>query len=531
MKISFIPFAEVDALSSRDKAYAVADKRLTPFYKYPVAIEQFDKVIQDKSKSTVDRAVLTDVLLEQYRNIDTTESVLQNIKALSQSNTYTITTAHQPSLATGPLYFIYKIISTINLAERLNHRHADHSFVPMFYLGSEDHDFDEINHFHLFGKTYTWQSNEEGATGDMSTQHISTVLNDLEEVLGSSDNARQISTLLAAAYTKHATYNEAKLYLVNQLFAEYGLVVIIPNARKLKAQFVSVMRDDLLQQSSERLVNEQIAVLSDLGFKAQAAPRAINLFYLEKGARNRIELTEGRYNVVNTDKSFTEREILTELEDHPERFSPNVILRPLYQEMILPNLAYIGGGGELAYWMERMTQFAHYKINFPMLVRRNSVLWLDKTAVKKRNKLNLTSHSLFNDTDQLISAFVKEKTSAELNLTKEKAIFAEQFEAILEKSVSIDPGLKNTVLGEQTKQIKGLEQLEAKLLRAEKRKFEESTNQIKGLKSKLFPNGGLQERKDNLIAYYLKYGDQFLPILKQHLDPFNKKLIIISDEN
>ncbi len=531
MKVSFIPFAEINALSSRDKAYVASDERLAPFYKYPVDIEGISKAIQDKSTNNKQRGLLTESLLEQYQNVVTTDVVMRNIKSLSDSKTFTVTTAHQPSLATGPLYFIYKIISVLNLAEQLIEKYPEYHFVPIFFLGSEDHDFEEINHFHLFGKTYEWQSNEKGSTGAMSTQHLQAVLEAVQPVLGDSDNAKHVFDLLSNAYTKHATYNEATLYLVNQLFAAYGLVVLLPNTSKLKSQFVEVMRDDLLNHSSYQLVNDQITALKAQGFKGQASPRKTNLFYLEKGARNRIEAIDGHYNIVNTDKSFTEREIITELEQHPERFSPNVILRPLYQETILPNLAYVGGGGELAYWMERLTQFNHYKINFPMLIRRNSVLWLDKGALKKMKKLNLSTTSIFDTSDQLITSFVNEQTKSKIDLTEEKAIFAKQFDLILEKATLVDPGLKNTVLGEQTKQNKGLEQLEAKLLRAEKRKFEESTNQIKGLKKKLFPNDGLQERKDNFIGYYLKYGEEFIPTLKKYLDPFNKEFIIITDEN
>ena len=145
-----IPYAAIDYLSKSDKAYAQNYETLRPFYKYDVSIDSFQQTIEDKQKEKINRATLHEVIVAQYKNVETTEAVLQNIEKLQSENTFTIITAHQPSLFTGPLYYIYKIVTAINLAKELSAKYPKYQFVPVFYLGSEDHDFDEISYLHLF---------------------------------------------------------------------------------------------------------------------------------------------------------------------------------------------------------------------------------------------------------------------------------------------------------------------------------------------------------------------------------------------
>ena len=218
-----------------------------------------------------------------------------------------------------------------------------------------------------------------------------------------------------------------------------------------------------------------------------------------------------------------------EIENHPEHFSPNVIMRPLFQELILPNLAYIGGGGELAYWLERKTQFEYFQLNFPMLIRRNSAVWIDKGTKKRMNKLGLNPSTLFQATEDLIKNFVKKNSEGELSFSSEKKELEAIFEKVKNKTIEVDASLGKTVLAESVKQIKSLENLESRVMRAEKQKHEVSINQIRNLKEKLFPANGLQERKDNFMAFYLKHGESYLETLKDTFDPLEKSFIVIEE--
>lgn len=529
MEHLYIPFQDIEYLSKSDKVYATEAEILRPFYKHSVNIATFDTIIQEKSKANIDRATLVEVLNEQYNTIETTAAVRKNIAALAAENTFTVITAHQPSLFTGPLYFIYKTISAINLAEQLNKKYPHYHIVPVFWLGSEDHDFEEISYAHLFGKKLIWQNDETGATGMMSTASLAPVLTTLKTILGNSDKAQKIYSIIEDCYTTHSTYATATFAFINALFQQYGLVVLLANHPKLKRVFSPVLQAELLEQPSVNHVTSAIQQKEAAGLKGQAHPRDINLFYMKQGIRERIVLEDGIYKVLNTTYTFDKTEMLTELQNHPERFSPNVILRPLFQEYILPNLAYIGGGGELAYWMERLTQFEHFGVAFPMLVRRNSVLWIDKGSVKRLNKLGLTAANVFQDVEVLVKTYVRQQATQSLNLVESKAAVVALYQNILEKATLIDKTLAKSVLAEKTKQLKVIQQLENRLMRAEKRKYDTAIKQLRNLKDKLFPNNGLQERHDNFLAFYLKYGDDFITTLKAILNPLNRNFVVIMD--
>jgi bacillithiol biosynthesis cysteine-adding enzyme BshC len=529
MEICKIPFDQIPQLSEKDIAYATGQDGLRPFYKYPVDLDAFGQVIKDKKRDHTDRQTLVKVVKEQYQPLETSEMVRQNIMALGDANTFTVTTAHQPCLFTGPLYYIYKIVSAINLAGQLNEHYPDYRFVPVFVNGGEDHDFEEVNHTYLFGKAITWENEEQGAIGMMKTDSLKGALEQLKDILGDSDHAQKIYSVIHEAYTSHECYGDATQHLVNALFKGYGLVIVNTSHPELKRLFIPYMREELTRQPSKALVEATTYRLEAAGYSGQAYAREINFFYLRDQLRARIEQTNNTFWVVDTDFSFSESELLEELEAHPERFSPNVVMRPIYQELVLPNLAYIGGGGELAYWLERQSQFEHFGLNFPMLIRRNSALWIDKGSSKRMTKLELTIEDLFEDVEVLVKRYVRQHTENEISLSDQKRQVREIFDAVIEQAKEIDKTLVKSTKSEQAKMMNSLDALEAKLLRAEKNRHEIAINQIRSLKDKLFPEGGLQERYDNFMTFYLRYGDAFFDVLFENLHPLDKGMVVVLD--
>ncbi|MEM1324763.1 MAG: bacillithiol biosynthesis cysteine-adding enzyme BshC [Bacteroidota bacterium] len=528
MQVLHFPYEEVSEFAQRDLAYINEQPKLRSFYQYEPAIDSFQQVIQDKSTANTDRQVLVDVLKAQYSDFEPTDTTIQRIESLLDGNTFTLVTAHQPSLFTGPLYFIYKIFSVINLAEQLNEKYTDYNIVPLFITGGEDHDFEEINHAHIFGKTLEWANEESGAVGRMKTSTLQPTLSQLKEILGESSSAVALCTTIENAFTKFDSYGAATRYLVHCLFEKYGLVVIGMDEPKFKQRFIPYIKEEIFDQPSQALIQATQEELAAQGFDSQAHPRAINFFYLHDQLRSRIVLEDDVYKVLDSNFVFTRAELEAEIEAHPERFSPNVVMRPIYQETILPNLAYIGGGGELAYWQERKSQFAHFGVNFPMLIRRNSALWIDKGNAKRLEKVGLAVEDLFEDTHSLVKAYVKENSEQELSLNHEKLKTQQIFEGIVEKALAIDKGLKKTVLSEQAKMLNAIGVLEGKLLRAEKNRHDVALNQIRSLKERLFPNG-LQERHTNFMEFYLKYGDDFFNTLKAYLHPLDKEFLVFLD--
>jgi bacillithiol biosynthesis cysteine-adding enzyme BshC len=529
MRVSHLPFDSVPQFSSRDKAYVAEDERLRPFYKYPVAMSSFQRVFSERASFPTDRSLLVQVLKEQYKKLAANERTSKQIERLGDENVFTVVTAHQPALFTGPLYYIYKIASTIHLARKLNEAYPDFHVVPVFISGGEDHDFEEVNHAQIFGNTLTWENDEGGSVGRMSTQSLSNVLEELQQLLGDSENAVALFKRIQNAYTQFDQYGHATQALVHDLFGDQGLVVLGMDDPALKKAFIPYIKQEIFEQPSQGFVQAAQKRLEDLGFSGQAHPREINFFHLGVGYRSRIVEEKGAYQVLNQNISFTREELEQEIEAHPERFSPNVVMRPIYQELILPNLAYIGGGGELAYWLERREQFEHFGIPYPMLIRRNSVIWIDKTSGKRMDKLELSITDLMGEVEQLIKDYVKRNSDEELSFSEQKKALAAIYAQIAQKTQEVDPTLVKTARAEQATAMKGIGSLEGRLVKAEKQKQETAVNQIRKVKEKLFPGNGLQERVDNFIPFYLKHGDAFLQLLINELDPLRKELVLIEE--
>lgn len=532
MRKTILPFSEIPQLSKTDIAYATEDERLAPFYTYPPQLDSFARILLEKERLEYPRADLVEVLSNQYRNFPPQNLVSRNISALAKDTSFTIVTAHQPSLFLGPLYFIYKAITTIKLAEDVQSRAGgQRQIVPVFVLGSEDHDLEELNKANLFGKQLVWESGETGPVGSMHTESLASVLEELRAVLGESDAAKALFDRVERCYRGQKTFAAATQAMLHEFFGEYGLLVLNMNDARLKRHFIPIMKSELTEQPSFKIVSETIAQLGENGFKSQASPREINLFYMSEGSRERIVLENGQYQVLNTELVFSPSEMLEELERSPEKFSPNVVLRPLFQEIILPNLAYVGGGGELAYWLERKAQFRHFGVQFPMLVRRHSALWLDREAGKKLAKFGFSAAQFFGDTDLLIRNFVENNAAGEVSLELEINGLKQIYEQVAEKAKAVDPTLEKALLAESVKAAAALEQWQSRLIRSEKQKHETSLNQIRVGKEKYFPHNGLQERHDNFLPFVLKYGeDGFIGALKAQFKSFEAGFVVLEEE-
>ena len=529
MKVIKVNYDQVPHISKRDLAYIKGDENLRPFYNYDFSFDAFSQIISDRKSFPVNRNLLVATLKKQYQDQPTSDSTNKNIASLSDDNTFTIITAHQPSLLTGPLYFIYKICSVINLCKRLKEAHPDSDFIPTFILGAEDHDFEEINHFKVFNKSIVWETEQKGAVGRMSIDGIRKVLDETKEILGQSPNAQEISDIFDQSLSTAKTYFDFVFGYVNKLFSKYGLVIINMDNPQLKGSFAPIIKSEVLDNLSQATVNKTIDNIEAAGFKGQATPREINFFYLSENSRERIVFEDDLYKVLNTDFKFSKEEMISEIDTHPERFSPNVIVRPLYQEFTLPNLAYIGGGGELAYWMERKEQFAAAKIFYPMLIRRNSAQWNDGGILKQQAKLGLSSIDFLKGEHNLINNFIEANATEEVDLSEEKKIIEDAFAKMAEKAKAIEGPLEKYVLAEQAKQLKVTNQIEGKLLKVIKQKHDVSLNKIKSLKEKQFPSQSLQERKNNFLQQYIKHGKSYIDFLVTHLDPFVKEYMIVEE--
>ncbi len=304
------------------------------------------------------------------------------------------------------------------------------------------------------------------------------------------------------------------------------LVILDANTKSLKTLFKPILEKELKTQFA---INEVTATSEQLireGYKAQVTPRDINLFYLKNGVRERIIKEDKIWKVNNTSLEFTEEELDDLLENSPEVFSPNVILRPVYQQMILPNVSYVGGPGELIYWLQLKTMFAKCDVDFPVLSPRNFCLYVNKPSQKKLNKLGLKVSELFQEELEIKNRVLSSHSDAEFELEAEKSKISSLFTDIITKGTAIDATLKGFIEGEYKRIEKQLDNIERKFKKAEERKLDGTITQALGLKNKLFPKGGLQERHDNLFSILIN-NPTFIEELIEQLDPLQLEFNVV----
>ena len=492
----------------------------------------------ERQKFSTNRKVLVGELKKQYAGVKQNDAVTKNMESLLSQDTFTITTAHQPNIFTGPLYFIYKILHAIKLSEYCAASLPQYNFVPVFYIGSEDADLDELGHFYLNGEKIAWNTKQTGAVGRMKIdKDLLKLISQLEGQLSVLAYGKEILSLIKDCYKEGMLIQDATFKLINILFGEYGLIVLIPDNAALKKQAEKIFQDDLLNEIASGIVEQTAEKLQAAGYKLQANPREINLFYLKDDIRDRIVKVNGKFITHNSPKessrtrfTFDEKDILTELKQNPERFSPNVILRGIYQETILPNLVYIGGGGEIAYWLQLKDLFEFYKTPYPLLLLRNSFLIVEKKWQEKIGRLGFTIEDFFLPEQELINRLVARETKNEIKLNGNLTDADKLYESLKKQAVAVDTTLGKHVEALRTQSIYRLQELEKKMLRAEKRKFTDQQRQIHTIKENLFPKNGLQERIDNFMYYYAKWGKDFIRQLYQHSLALDQEFVIVEEK-
>ena len=528
MKITQIPFKKTGFFSKTMIDYLEKNEHIRSFYHNFPDINGFHNQIEEKKNSfrLQSRIVLVDALKNQYKSFDTSTKTDQNIDLLKQQNTFTVTTGHQLNLFTGPLYFLYKIISTINLAEKLSEKFPQENFVPIYWMATEDHDFDEINYFNFDGKKVSWNRKDGGAVGRFSTEGLDDVFEVFSDHLGNSKNADYLKNLFSQGYLKHNNLADATRFIANELFKEYGLVIVDGDDKNLKQLFTPFVKDELENETSFKEVSKTIEEL-EKNYPIQVNPREINLFYLGDDFRERIVFEDNLYKVNNTEITFTKAEILKEVDENPLAFSPNVIMRPLFQEVILPNLCYIGGGGEMAYWLELKDYFDKVDVPFPILLLRNSVQIISEKQAGKLEKLTISNEEIFLNQFELLSQKVIANSDLEISFKDKKQFLQQQFVELKEVAKKTDVTFVNAVNAQERKQIKGLENLEKRLLKAEKKRQKDLVDRITIIQNELLPNESLEERQRNFSEFYLAYGKTFIINLKEALKPLELEFTIL----
>lgn len=526
-----LPLISTELFEKTIISYINGNTTIERLYHFNPDLKGFKERISRGCSPKVEREKLVDLLLSQYSaaEIELLPDVKKNILSLSLSTTFTVTTGHQLNIFSGPLYVLFKLLSTINLAERLKHEFPAYNFVPVYWMATEDHDIAEINNISLFSKKIQFETDYKGLSGKLKLNEFEAIIHQVKELFGTSPFALEISELITKAYSNSKNLADATRIWTNALLGKYGLVILDANEVELKKQFIPYFEKELKEQFVFTYVNKATEILNQ-EFPVQVNPRELNIFYIHDESRNRIVKSGDSFQVLNTNLVFTEPQILEELISHPEKFSPNVLLRPIYQEVILPNLAYVGGPAEIAYWLELKFVFETLGLSMPVLMLRNSSMIIDHASSAKWRSLGFEISELFKSENELIRTFLDKKNNSDFSFSKSSVELIKIFDQIAIEISGIDQSLVASAESEKQKALNSIKLLQDKVIKALKKKEEVEINQIKKIRNKFLPDGTLQERTESLIPFYLKWGSQFIDDLKQSFDPFDNNFILLQEK-
>jgi bacillithiol biosynthesis cysteine-adding enzyme BshC len=522
MRLNSITNIDFRKLNALVRDYCANNPNIRDFFEVESSITSIASFANDRSFSSHKYNVLHEVLSDQYAKLQSIPNVNESIHAFSNGEAVCVTTGHQLCLFGGPAYFFYKILSTIKLAQELQSLVPTKRVVPVFWLASEDHDKEEINHTFQNGSRIEWNTTQSGAVGRFSLNGFEEVLQQWLDTVEDQDARDSISRMFNGAMQCN-TWADLTQSWVHECFGEWGLVVINADDARLKRWFVPVMKRELLESVAWSCVYRTNEKLVQLGYEVQVNPREINLFYLSPQSRVRIERKENNWHTTDGLREWSEAEIMNELHEHPENFSPNVLLRPVYQETILPNVAYVGGPGELAYWLQLRELFEKCNERMPALVLRDSAVLLSQASSKRLSKLELNSNDLLRDKHELIVSLAGEKP----DFSNEKEELLRVFEQLAERIGNVEPTLKAAAMADAQRALTGIDQLQGKVWKALKLKEEQKLSALDKIWEEVYPSNNWQERSQNILKEILANDKELMRQLLMVFQPPISSLVMV----
>ncbi|MDF2552067.1 MAG: bshC [Chryseobacterium sp.] len=524
--VNKIVFTDIESIPQLVKDFL--NQEIKGFEKNTFSFDNFSQQIHQKQNSfdNFQREIMLKIFTEQLSHLKLSSKQKENIESLKSPNTFTITTGHQLNLFSGPVFFVYKILQTIKTCTHLKQKFQDFNFVPVYWMASEDHDFAEINHFKTENNYYEINEKSGGAVGRIKIGDTF-FISEFEKEFKDSIFGTELILMLKEAYKVGNTLTEAIQILVNRLFSEFGLLILDGDSKELKNQVKDIFKDELINFSLHDTSKEKVDFLTEKYGKVQVNPREINLFYLSE-TRDRIDFDGENYFVVDTDKKFTKEEILAELENFPERFSPNALMRPVYQEKVLPNLAYIGGNAEIMYWLELKDYFAKINIPFPILIPRNSMLFIKEKTLGKIEKLDLRIEDFFQNFTKITNAKILENNFILESLDGQENSLIHNFSELKSLAETTEKSFGNMVKAEEIRQLKSFKRMRKRLLHAEKIKQNELLERLEMLFLDVHPAKTWQERIFNFSVFFADYGYSWLESCLEEMEVEQSKLIIVA---
>ena len=522
----FINFSDIPNHQNLFLDYMYEFENVKDYYKYNFRNkEQYLSIFKSISESRKNKQLnLASILNNQYsalQNVSVKTS--RNIQLLEKEKTIAVVTGQQLGILGGPLYTLFKIITAIRLSNQLTERYDEFKFVPVFWLEADDHDFNEVRSINLLDNEnqilnlgYKEEINDDDAKQSIGhikfDESINEFFNQFEGSLRDTEFKNELIVKLREWYRVGKSFKQSFKELIFWMFDEYGLVIFDPQDPQVKSLLKPIFQKEIndFTLHTQKLIQTS-AKLEEL-YHAQVKVKPVNLFYHTDDGRYSVEPVDEVFKLRRKRKQFTKDEILAEIEASPERFSPNVLLRPICQDYLLPTGFYIAGPSEIAYFAQVTPLYDFYNIETPIIFPRSSATILEKNVSSGLDKYDLSMNDIFLGLDEL-----KEKVIADLSENNIDTAFVEAskeieltFDKIKENLFAIDKTLVDSSGRYQDRIMSSILELKTKAIKAQETKHETTIRQLTRLSNLLYPLGNLQEREINFTYFYNKYGKDFI---------------------
>ncbi len=487
----------------------------------------------------LDRGSLAGILKAQNQKYSCGSRTLENIGRLAETGTCAVVTGQQVGLFSGPLYTVYKALTAIRLAEDLERIHHK-DFVPVFWMASDDHDSAEIDHIDMLDKDNRLQrifcrprdaESRLPATKMLLGPDIADCLRSLRDSTQESEFKSEIFTELQQAYEPGRSFVDAFALWMTRLFRSYGLVFVDATHPELKDLGKSVFLQEIFQYSpSTEQAQAASKKLQQAGYKVQVPLHSgiLNLFLVER-ERQSLHFQGGKFLVKAINRAFSPEELLKLAQSNASLFSPNALLRPLYQDTLLPTAVYVGGPGEIGYFAQLKGVYESFGLPMPLVYPRKSLILLEKSVERILNAQQLQIDDLTGDVESLINALLRDDLPGSLDKAFGSTLLhvEEDFQDIRERLSEYEPTLVRSVQAALGKIKNQIEILEKKAVLAAKKRNTTLTRQLNKAKNNLSPYNRPQERIFSITPYVIKYGEGLINLLYQemNLSDFGQQVI------
>lgn len=500
--------------------FVVSEKITLDYLNYANGLKQvFPKHFRKPSlrKFNIDRQKIVDKLLGYNQKLDAPEQVIQNIASLSQPDTYVIITGQQPGVFSGPLYTVYKAISTVVVCERLSDE--THSFVPVFWNASEDDDLSEVDHIVIFRENEPFEIRYDCESRGEAFSHMPLDKSKLKRMLsiveGVSPNSefkapllKEIDGIIKESSTIGDFFSRFMIYL----FGEFGLVMIEPQYLR---DLMTPVFDRLIRGPTEctQIVNEAGLKLNELGYspKIRKKLNICNFFIFDDEGKRQGLTYNGKFQVAN--EIYSQRELLGLLEDDPFRFSANAVTRPITQDLLFPTFAYVAGPNEIAYQAQLKGVYDFFSVEMPVIFPRHGGTIIENKVSEVLAKYEAEVHELRNP-EKLLKRLPKEKIDDVFSSLRSEVL--REMVEVTRRAESIDKTLIDPCFLARGRILKTIKVLEDKIAAKLKQHDSVARRQITKAYSNLFPHGDLQERQINVLEYLIKFGKEFLNVVHEN---------------